>query len=180
MDHALRLSAIVHRMPVLMSAIAEREARLRSLRSWIKAPVKQQNPSAPTSVCLFWEDDWRILGRWVPDLIDRGGGRPILLDPGDDDMKADPQDLSHAKPDVVFFGTAADERDPIFLTALDELLEQVRFLGQAYLIDMSALTGSGPALYDSIFFLAAGLYPEVEELESERAQLTPVYQPETD
>ncbi len=180
MDHALRLAAMVHRLPVLMSAIAEREARLRTLRSWIHAPVKRQNPSAPTSVCLYWEDDWRILGRWVPDLIDRAGGRPVLLDPGDDDMKADPQDLSRAALDVIFLGTATAGTDPIFMTAVNKLFEEVDFSGRAYIADMSAVTETGPAMYDSVFLLAAGLNPEIEELEYKRIELTLVYPPGTD
>ncbi|MCZ6757585.1 MAG: hypothetical protein O7C39_04810 [Bacteroidetes bacterium] len=180
MDHALRLAAMVHRLPVLMSAIAEREARLRTLRSWIHAPVKQQNPGAPTSVCLYWEDDWRILGRWVPDLIDRAGGRPVLLDSGDDDMKADSRDLSRAELDVIFLGTATAGTDPIFITAVNELFEEVHVSGRAYIADMSAVIETGPALYDSVFLLAAGLNPEIEELESKRIELTLVYPPGTD
>ncbi len=180
MDHALRLATVVHQMPVLMNAIAERETRLRSLRSWIKAPVKQQPPNAPTAVCLSWENEWRILGRWVPDLIDRGGGRPLLLDPGDGDRRIDPQDLILAEPDVMFIGSSADSKKPDFLTASDALLNRVRFSGRAYLIDMGALTGSGPELYDSVFVLAAGLYPEIEELESERVHLKRFFQLGTD
>ena len=104
LDHALRLSKNLRNMTGLMAFLADQEEALRTLRNEIQAPVKQSSAAAPKALCIVFDGSPRIVGRWVPDLIDRAGGQPTLLEPGDLDAQLNSRDIITAGPDVLFFG----------------------------------------------------------------------------
>lgn len=167
MDHALRLARKVEELPQFMRLLGEQESRLRELRDWIGARGTQ-----PSAACLYFSKECVLLGKWVPDLIDRAGGRAILLESGDPDVAADPRDLVAARPDVLFVGySARSQSHEAHNSRIKKFLEHACFTGRAYLIDMSEIRTSGPSLYDLVFRLSSGLYPCIDELEGFRTEL---------
>jgi len=167
MDHALRLAREIGALPQLMRLLGDQENHLRELEDWIGAPRKQ-----PSAACLYFSQHCRLLGKWVPDLIERAGGHAILLESGDPDIQADPRDLVTARPDVLFVGCSARSPSPDVLhERVNKFLEHACFTGRVYLTDMSEIRASGPSLYDMVFRLSSGLYPDVDELEVFRTEL---------
>ena len=151
MDAGLRLARMVHRLPEMMRLLGDREMALK------KAAGRKSDArrDARKAICLIHDTSWRIMGLWAPDLIERAGGEPILLEAGDPSTPLRAGDLKSRLPDTLLVGM----HDPTGRKEerLRAILAEALFEGEAYLVQPETVLTSGPALHETVLRFAAAL-----------------------
>ncbi len=167
LDAALRLGRTIGRMEAAMAFLAKGEQRLRTLRARLGLPMKENPADAPTVACIEWVAPLMTAGHWVPDVVDRAGGRAVLAEPGARSPRLFWDDLHEADPDVLVlspcsFTLEATGRDLHYLTDHPGWsdLHAVRE-GRVFLFDGNVyFNRPGPGLYRTVELLAAALHPD--------------------
>lgn len=160
LDGALRLGRAAGRMTEAMRVIGEGERRLRVLHARLgrRRDGSLDGREAPRVAVLEDLDPLAFAGRWVPDLVEMAGGRPVALGT----QRGDPtwEALRSADPDVFVLAGQSD------LSLLSERpgwpdLAAVRSNRVHVFGDDPSLLHPGPTLYDAVEELAALLHPDL-------------------
>jgi iron complex transport system substrate-binding protein len=144
-------TALVHELRARAAAVTERAAGL--------PPV--------STFPLEWLDPPFGGGHWVPELIGRAGGVPVLCAPGEPSTPLHWTDVAGAQPEVVVFMpcgydlTAAVEESKA-LAAVPELLATPAWAcGRVWTVDATAyFSRPGPRLVDGLELLAWAQHPD--------------------
>lgn len=118
----------------------------------------------PAVLTIEWLEPPMVGGTWMPDLVERAGGRTLLARPGEPAPTPTPQELAALEPDVVLFKPCGFplERSLAERERIDDLLALFPRRPRAFLADGNALFNRpGPRLVDSAEVLAACLHPAV-------------------
>jgi iron complex transport system substrate-binding protein len=116
----------------------------------------------PRVVALEWLDPVYLGGHWVPEMVERAGGRDALGEPGRKSRVADWGELERAAPDVAVVmpcGLYAPEA----AAQAREHLERLRALGAELVVAVDAASSfsrPGPRLVDGVELLAHLLHPD--------------------
>ena len=121
-----------------------------------------QGLERPRTFALEWSDPPFNGGHWVPEMIERAGGSPVLGCPGTPSVRVEWEQVEEADPEVVVFmpcgydaARAAEEAEG--LLQRPELAGVERF----FAVDASAyFSRPGPRLVDGVEILAAVLHPD--------------------
>ena len=116
----------------------------------------------PRVFALEWSDPPFNGGHWVPEMIERAGGAPVLANPGTDSVRVSWEQIAAVAPEMVVFmpcgygvAQAAAEAAP--------LLERPELAGidAFYAVDATSyFSRPGPRLVDGVEILAGVLHPE--------------------
>jgi iron complex transport system substrate-binding protein len=131
--------------------IAEQERRLDAVaRAVGKAP-------RPTVFFAEWVEPIYCAGHWVPEMIERAGGIPLLGNPNGESVRIERTAAIAARPDVVIVAPCG--------YSLNGALAQAPRLGvraeRTYAVDANAyFARPGPRLVDGVELLAHLLHPD--------------------
>jgi len=121
----------------------------------------------PRVISIEWIEPVMIGGMWMPELIDRAGGFPLVTRPGDHAPTLTKEALGRLAPDTVLIKPCG--------FPLERTLEEISLLrtslpweswravqeGRVYVADGNAyFNRPGPRIVDSLEILAACLHPE--------------------
>ena len=141
---------------------AEADALLLKNRRRLDAVERRISKVARRPRVFFaeWVDPVYCAGHWVPEMIERAGGDPILACPGADSVRVAREEVMAAKPDVIIVAPCG--------YSLSGAISQAGRLGLAasrmYAVDANAFFARpGPRLVDGIELLAHVLHPEFVE-----------------
>jgi iron complex transport system substrate-binding protein len=124
-------------------------------------------PERPRVVSIEWLDPVMLGGMWMPELIERAGGVPLVTRPGDHAPTLTRDALCALAPDVVLIKPCG--------FALERTIEEISLLrtalpweswpavqeGRVYVADGNAyFNRPGPRIVESLEILAACLHPE--------------------
>lgn len=145
--------------------IAANHARLAEFEVRL-APLTER----PTVFFAEWVDPLYCAGHWVPEMIERAGGIPLIARAGADSVRVTRDDVIAARPDVIVVApcgfsaeSAADQAATLGLPAQ-----------QVFAVDANAFFARpGPRLVDGIQLLAHLLHPDLVpyEVANEARQL---------
>jgi iron complex transport system substrate-binding protein len=138
------------------------------LRTRIDAVEHVAHQLEPVAIFpLEWLEPPFSGGHWVPDLVARAGGAPVLCAPGEHSRPLRWQDVAAAAPDVVVFmpcgydlEAAADEARG--LAAVDELTDTPAWRdSRVWVVDATSyFSRPGPRIVDGLELLAWVLHPD--------------------
>jgi iron complex transport system substrate-binding protein len=107
---------------------------------------------------LEWVDPPFGAGHWVPDLVTRAGGEPILARPGERSRATSWEDISRGQPEVVIVAPCGFNLDHAESQARD-VIEHLPTTCEVWAIDADAvIVRPGPRLVDGVEALAALLH----------------------
>ena len=139
--------------------IAANRARLDAVATCV-ASVDER----PTVFFAEWVDPLYCAGHWVPEMIERAGGIPLLARRGGDSVRVTRDDVLAARPEVVIVAPCGFDADAAAkqATLLDLPAKRV------FAVDANAyFARPGPRLIDGVELLTQLLHPElVPELSS--------------
>ena len=121
----------------------------------------------PRVVAVEWLDPVMLGGMWMPELIERGGGIPLVTRPGDHAPTLTRDALQGLAPDVVLIkpcgfplGRTLEEL-PLLRASLPWESWRAVQAGRVYIADGNAyFNRPGPRIVESLEILAACLHPE--------------------
>jgi iron complex transport system substrate-binding protein len=134
---------------------------LRQRLETVAAAVESVDP--PRTFALEWSDPPFNGGHWVPEMIERAGGEPILGCPGTPSVRVSWGQIAEAAPEVVVFMPCGYDLERAAAEAGDTLLDRPEFVGvdRFFAVDANAyFSRPGPRLVDGVENLAAALHPE--------------------
>jgi len=155
----LTLGELTGTSKAALTLVAELEARLRALESYVSGKIR------PRALVLEWTDPPMSGGHWTPGLLVRAGGEPLLAHPGANSQVVPWGAIAAADPDVVIvapcgYGLEATLRAVGELNLVPEW-RSLRALreGRAYAIDGNAYVNRpGPRLVDTAELFASALH----------------------
>jgi iron complex transport system substrate-binding protein len=122
----------------------------------------------PRTFALEWSDPPFNGGHWVPEMIERAGGRPVLGCPGTPSVRVRWDQISEVDPEVVVFMPCGyDTTHAAAEAEAGGLIERPEFAGveRFFAVDASAyFSRPGPRLVDGVEILAALLHPDAAAL----------------
>lgn len=141
-------------------------ARLRDRIAGVEAAVRGRE--RPRVLCMEWLDPPFCGGHWMPELVERAGGREVLGRAGRPSVRVEWDEIAGAAPQVVVltvcgFDVPRTLREVQAIASRPEWrdLPAVR-AGRVYATDAgSFFSRSGPRIVDGLEILAAILHPEV-------------------
>lgn len=144
-------------------------ARLRTQLHSIEEKVRRIRKK-PKVVIIEWLEPIMITGHWVPEMVERAGGRMLLSKPRKKSHRASWREVLAANPDVLIFAPCGfdikrtKKEMGVFTKKKGWLTLQSVKEGKVYLVDGDAyLTRSGPRLVDGVKILAKIFHPRVFE-----------------
>ena len=136
-------------------------ASLRERLSFIEAEVSSR-PRRSVLV-LEWIDPPFGAGHWVPDVVERAGGRALLAQPGERSRTLTWDEVRACTPDVVVVAPCGFNLDQAFSQS-DEILQLLPATSEVWAIDADAvMVRPGPRLVEGVEALAAVLHGVGEE-----------------
>ncbi len=125
----------------------------------------------PRVAYLEWIDPLMGAGTWIPELVSRAGGEPVLARTGGDAAWSSWAELHDADPDVVVIGPCGfdlartrSELAPLVAAAEWPQLRAVRD-GRVFLVDgFLHMSRPGPRIAESLEILAELLHPDLFDL----------------
>ena len=137
------------------------EARLERVRRAVEGAAR------PSVLAIEWLDPPFAPGHWVPEMIERAGGRSLAGTAGRPSRQVSWDDLAALDPDVLVvmpcgFGLAQARDDAQrHADRLARVAPRAFAGGRAFVVDGSAyFNRSGPRVVDGVEILAALLHPE--------------------
>jgi iron complex transport system substrate-binding protein len=118
----------------------------------------------PTVFFAEWVDPLYCAGHWVPEMIERAGGIPLIARPGEDSVRVTRADVIAARPDVIVVApcgfsaeSAADQAAALGLPAQ-----------RVFAVDANSyFARPGPRLVDGVALLAHLLHPDIVRWETD-------------
>ncbi len=146
------------------------EVSVRLLRSRLEAvQAAVAGRATPRVLVLEWTDPPYAAGHWIPEMVERAGGVPVLGTTGEKSFRITWEQAAAAAPDVVVCAPCGYQ-----LEASAELAEAVcdRFPGlPVWAVDANAsFARPGPRIVDGVETLAAILHPDLFELPAAAAR----------
>lgn len=153
----------------LAAGVAERgkayveklHARLQAVRTAVSGKT------SPTVFVLEWIDPPFGAGHWVPDIIARAGGIPVVARPGERSVQTSWEKITAAAPDFVIVSPCGYGLDASSEQA-EQVLSQLPTQSQVWAIDADAvMVRPGPRLVEGVEAIAAmlhGISPIPEQL----------------
>ena len=77
------------------------EARVRSLGPLDSARGDKTSARGDKTLVLEWTDPPMSAGHWIPELVERAGGRPVLANPGANSQRLEWEAIAAAQPDAI-------------------------------------------------------------------------------
>jgi iron complex transport system substrate-binding protein len=139
--------------------IAANRERLADLEMRLSAISER-----PTVFFAEWVDPLYCAGHWVPEMIERAGGIPLIARPGEDSVRVTRADVIAARPDVIVVApcgfsaeSAADQAAALGLPAQ-----------RVFAVDANSyFARPGPRLVDGVALLAHLLHPDIVRWETD-------------
>ena len=118
---------------------------------------------APRTVLLEWTDPPFAPGHWVPEMVERAGGLPVLGRAGQKSARTTWEAVADARPEVVVCAPCGYDLDGATRQAIALVERDVLPSGvPVWAVDAdAAYARPGPRLADGVETLAAILHPEV-------------------
>lgn len=137
-------------------------ALVASLRARLDDVVRRvAGLDRPRTLVLEWTDPPFAPGHWVPEMVDRAGGAPVLGTAGEKSFRVDWDRVATARPEVVVCAPCGYDLDGS--TALAEELLAAEVLPDGvpvWAVDANAsFARPGPRLVDGVEALASVLHP---------------------
>jgi iron complex transport system substrate-binding protein len=160
LDAALQLAARIGQAPTAMQLLAQNEVQLQ--QRWHQLGLsKRSDPQAfPSAVCLVGLDPLVSAGYWVPEMVEKAGGRALCATPGHPPAALASETLLAADPDVVLLLACPPASAPVRRWLDAQHLRAVRTGRLWQFNESAALTRPGPRLYRAIELLSHALYPD--------------------
>ena len=141
------------------SVARELVERLEARLAWVEQAVV--GLQRPLTFALEWSDPPFNGGHWVPEMIERAGGEPVLANRGTDSVRVTWGQIEGASPEVVVFmpcgyglEQAAGEAEGLLNRT------ELRSADAIYAVDANAyFSRPGPRLVEGVEALAATLHP---------------------
>jgi iron complex transport system substrate-binding protein len=152
-DNLRALGDATGRRTVADALIAANRARLDALAARV-ANVDER----PTVFFAEWVDPLYCAGHWVPEMIERAGGIPLLASRGGDSVRVTRDDVIAAHPDVIIVAPCGFDAEAAAkqATVLDLPAKRV------FAVDANAyFARPGPRLIDGVELLAQLLHGDV-------------------
>lgn len=121
----------------------------------------------PRTFALEWSDPPFNGGHWVPEMIERAGGEPVLVCPGTPSVRVSWEQIAAAAPEVVVFMPCGYDLEQASAEARSILDRPELTAAKAFFaVDASSyFSRPGPRLVDGVEILASALHPgSVESL----------------
>ncbi|MBK8266880.1 MAG: cobalamin-binding protein [Planctomycetes bacterium] len=143
-------------------------AYIAALRSRLDDVVRKfETRPRPRVACIEWIEPLMIAANWMPDLIERAGGRCDLTKAGEHSRYSDWPDLTRSDPDVLIVSPCGfdlqltlDEAKVLFRRVEWSTLSAVRSK-RVFAVDGNAyFNRSGPRLVDSVELLSSLLHDD--------------------
>jgi iron complex transport system substrate-binding protein len=147
----------------------ERAAQLvAGLRTRVAAvQVATRGLDRPATLALEWLDPPFVGGHWVPEMVERAGGRVLIADAGQPSRRVQWDEIAAARPEVVVFipcgyGLAQALEQARHLLAVPEIAgSPAGQAGRVLAADASSyFSRPGPRLVSGLEALAWALHPE--------------------
>lgn len=136
--------------------VDELYARLNAVQHGINAASSAS--VRPSVFVLEWIDPPFGAGHWVPDIITRAGGNPVVARPGQRSVQTTWEEISAAAPDVVIVSPCGYGLDASAEQA-QQVLDQLPASSQVWAIDADAvMVRPGPRLVEGVEAIAAVLH----------------------
>jgi iron complex transport system substrate-binding protein len=115
----------------------------------------------PLTFALEWSDPPFNGGHWVPEMIERAGGEPVLANRGTDSVRVTWEQIEEASPEVVVFMPCGYGLEQAGLEAQGLLNRtELQSADAIYAVDANAyFSRPGPRLVEGVEALAASLHP---------------------
>jgi len=147
---------------------AEARALVDRLRERVAAVEQRARELEPvSSFPLEWLSPPFSGGHWVPELVEKAGGEPLLCTPGAPSAALRWEDVAAAQPEVVVFmpcgyDLPAAEREAKELAAVSELRSTPAWqAGRVWTVDATSyFSRPGPRLVDGLELLAWAQHPD--------------------
>ena len=136
--------------------VAELHARLRHVGDAVAGRRR------PRTFALEWSDPPFNGGHWVPDMVERAGGTPLLCRRGTPSVTVTWAQIGAEAPEVVVFMPCGYDLDQACAEAAASLLSRPELAGAEafFAVDASAyFSRPGPRLVDGVELLASALHP---------------------
>jgi len=173
--HPTRLADIwadIARVADALGRTAEGAAVVRDLEARTAEITRRSSAGAerPRVVSVEWLDPVMLGGMWMPELIERAGGIPLVTRPGDHAPTLTREALLTLTPDVVLIKPCGFplertlEELALLRTALPWASWRAVREGRVYVADGNAyFNRPGPRIVESLEILAACLHPDAFE-----------------
>ena len=160
LDEVLRsievLGAVTGREEAARRLVASLRDRLAAVAAAVAGRPR------PRVAVLEWTEPYFCAGHWVPDLVDAGGGEPVLAAPGARSHQIDPASVVSADPDLVVVAPCGYR-----LAGACELAERLVASGalparaDVWAVDADALfVRPGPRVVEGVEAVAGICHPE--------------------
>ncbi len=135
----------------------------------------------PRVAFLEWLQPVYVGGHWIPEMIERAGGRDVFAKPRTPSFRVSPDDVVSAQPDILIVApcgyTASQARDEyraMSFTAGWQDIPAVR-TGRVYSLDANSyFSRPGPRLITGLEILAKLFHPSVEVSQEAKSAIMPV------
>lgn len=141
--------------------VAGLEERLARVEAAVRGRLR------PKVLCMEWLDPPFCGGHWMPEIVERAGGREVVAVAGRPSFQVEWRLIAAARPDVVVlvvcgFDVARTRQEAARLAARAEWRElPAARSGRVYATDASSyFSRSGPRIVDGLEILAAILHPD--------------------
>lgn len=149
-------------------ALGRRVGREREATDWVstlrdrldRLEARVADMPRPRVLLLEWTDPPFAPGHWIPEMVERAGGTPVLGRPGQDSVRVTWEQVDAAAPEVVVVAPCGFDLDGA--SAQAELVAD-RFPGiPVWAVDADAMFARpGPRVVDGVEALAAVLHPDL-------------------
>jgi iron complex transport system substrate-binding protein len=140
-------------------------ASLRARMSAVEATTRGR--ARPRTMTLEWLDPPFVGGHWVPEMVERAGGLPLLAEPGRPSRRVGWDDVAAAQPEVVVFIpcgyglTEALAQGRELLTVPEVASSPAGRAGRVLAADASSyFSRPGPRIVSGLEALAWALHPD--------------------
>jgi len=156
LDGILRVGVVTGRRAEASSVVAGLRARLDRVHDLVGGQPRRR------VFTLEWGDPPYNAGHWIPGMVERAGGEPILAEPGRDSVRVTWEAIAASAPEVVVFAPCGYSLD-------EAIAEGESFVGRPELagaelwaVDAdSCFVRPGPRLVDGVETLASVFHPAV-------------------
>jgi iron complex transport system substrate-binding protein len=125
-------------------------------------------PSRPRVLCLEWLDPFYIGGHWVPEMVEKVGGKDALAEAGKSSRRVTLDEIRQTSPDVIVVmqcGYSAERNASDFQKmSLRERFKDLPAVRENRIFGVDAngyFSRPGPRLADGVEILAYLLHPEI-------------------
>ena len=152
-DNLLMIGDAVERRDVAERIVADGRERLDKV-----ARLTSQVSRRPTVFFAEWTDPLYCAGHWVPEMIERAGGVPLVARAGSDSVRVSRDEAIAANADVVIVAPCG--------YSLEGAVEQASLVGvpakRTFAVDANSyFARPGPRLIDGVELIAHLLHPDL-------------------